>query len=197
MKNLSSNRGALRWLPLACSAIAAPLACAPTVRPATAESEPGVQDGVGEIPWAEGERPEDAEATTRDVGEQPASQGDPLDIEHPDGGILVSDPSRCTGKAPPGLRADVQVRAKEIQSCAEQLPEGWDKMSGELKFSLRVAVSGEVADVEVLADTLNQPMVSGCARDILSKPFEVPPIGGCSLFVVPLTLAAERTTQTQ
>ncbi len=166
-----------------------------TTPPSQPKSESEVRlDGPGEIPWAEGEKPEDPSQTTRHLEEQPSSVVGAADLTDPNDGIVATgEQGRCTGKPTPGLRAEVQERTQDIATCGERLPPNQQSLSGELKFTLRVSTSGEVVALELLSDTLNDPAVLDCAKQKLSQRFEERPLEGCALFVVPFRLDAQRS----
>lgn len=171
-------------------------ACAPPVPaepPAAVEETAPPEPGV--IPWAEGERPVDAAATTREVGEQPGSSDDSIVVSHPDEGIVSSQGGpACKGRATPALRADVQVRASELKQCGAHLSgEG----GGTLTFSLKVEADGQVGSVTLLSDSLGEAAVETCVQERLSQSFDVAPSGGCAIFVIPVEFSVNPASESR
>lgn len=162
----------------------------PTEAPPPAAEPPS----EGAIPWAPGEEPTSAEATTREVPPEP-SEPAPLPVDDPtdvDGVTQASGGPVCTGKTPPSLRATVQGRASKTSACADLIPEARAGAKGRLEFSLRVEASGEVSNFELRSDTLGVVEVRACVEEIFRKPFtETPPLGGCAVFVVPVEMESE------
>lgn len=182
----------MRWTILS----AAPLflfACAPPPAPAgsQAEAKPEpVQEGA--IPWAPGEAPTDPKSSAREV--TPLSEpAKPTEDRLKEDGVKQTGGSPvCTGKAPPSLRAAVQVRSTDTRACHASLPADQAGTKGELKFSLRIGASGEVEHIELLSDTLGIAQVTQCAENTLKESFsETPPRGGCTTFVIPIHIDSE------
>lgn len=161
-------------------------ACVPPAEPETEVQEPEPEK-EGAIPWAPGEAPGSAEATTREAPPEPkAEENAPVYYEE-DGVKQASSGPSCTGKAPPALRASVDVRAGETKSCSEKIPSAQVGAQGDMKVSVRVARTGQVESVEILSDTLNISEVATCVKETLEKPFtDARPRGGCTVFLLPL-----------
>jgi hypothetical protein len=177
----------MRWT-LLCTSTFFLFACVPPAEPESppekAEPEPA-QDGA--IPWAPGEAPSDPSASAREVIELNEPQEPSDDRLEEDGIKQVGASPVCTGKAPPSLRAAVQVRSSDTRACYSSLPSEKAGAKGDLKFTLRVGPSGEVEHLELLSDTLGVSEVTKCAENSLKKSFsETPPRGGCTTFVIPI-----------
>lgn len=167
----------------------------PALSPAEAkEPEPVAQ---GAIPWAEGETPSTAQATTRDVAPEPKEE-EPTPMFYEDDGVKETSAGPvCSGKAPPALRASVDVRAHDTKDCSEKIPVGKAGASGDMKVSLRVAQSGQVEVVEILTDSLGVPEVTSCVKELFQKTFEVRPRGGCTIFLLPLHFESAAVEETE
>jgi hypothetical protein len=66
-------------------------------------------------------------------------------------------------------------------------------MNGVLKWNLRVERDGKVSAVEKVTDTLSEPEVARCAENVLRRPFQEVPRGGCALFILPLEVDIQAT----
>lgn len=160
--------------------------CVPLAAPKTEEQEVTSRP-EGAIPWADGEAPVSAEATTRDVAAEP-EQEEPATVYYEEDGVQETGSGLvCSGKAPPALRALVDVRAQETKDCSQKIPLEKAGVGGDMKASVRVTRTGQVESVEILSDSLGVPEVASCVKEILRKPFtEAQPRGGCTVFVLPL-----------
>lgn len=161
-------------------------ACVPPASPKSEVQEPAPAP-EGAIPWAPGEEPSSAEATTRDVAAEPKQEA-PAPVYYEEDGVQETGSGPvCSGKAPPALRALVDARAQETKDCSQKIPLHRAGAGGDMKASVRVTRAGQVESVEILSDSLGVPEVTSCVKEMLGKPFTAaPPRGGCTVFVLPL-----------
>ncbi len=183
------------WRSVLCGLLGSCVACAPQSEPAAPVQEPEPIDD-GAIPWAPGEEPESTEETTREIEPLPEADDATPPSHYEDDGVHESGAQRCTGKAPPALRALVNERARETGACSKEIPEQRAGAGGDMKVSLKIDTTGAVRSVEFLSDTLQIPAVSQCVDETLKKPFvEAKPRGGCALFVLPLRFESEKVEE--
>ncbi len=165
-------------------------ACVP---PASSESPegsaPAPRSSEGGIPWAPGEEPGSPEQSAREIPDQEPREAEAISAGKEDGVLVEGSSGACSGKAPPALRAEVDVRATETRACYDRMPAAKQGASGEVRVNLRVKENGSAEVVKVLADSLKVPAVSSCIIERLEKPFQEAPLGGCVGFVIPLQLA--------
>lgn len=169
---------------------------AETAAPSSTDAAASEPEAEGQIPWAPGEAPENPEDSARPapVDEPKAASGASAD---PSDGILVQGASSaCTGKALPTLRAEVEARSRETRECYARMPKEREGVSGDLRLNLRVSPSGGAEVVQVLEDTLKVPVVQACIVEVLQRPFDEAPLGGCATFVIPVHLEPLAPPQT-
>lgn len=191
MRGMKTHHAFLSLLP----SLALAVACVPPPAESPEPEQAAQEPEEGGIPWAEGERPTDAAATTREVGEQPKDQVIDAGAVQEDGIQQSGGVHACTGKVTPALRSAVNERAAQTGSCYGDLPEDKTSAEGDVKFSLRVKTDGTVASLEVLEDSFGVPSTLECLKGVLSQRFSVAPRGGCAVFVIPIHLAAEEQNE--
>lgn len=166
--------------------LALTLTCCAPAEPAEApESEPPPKDG---IPWAPGERPESAEATTRDF--QPLEEKEePVDTGYPDDGITPArSTAHCKGTEPAALSSAIDKRASRLSECRSQIPND-EQVHGDLIWAIRISETGEVVSLALVKDTVNIPTVKSCGEKLLAQSFAAtPPHGGCVEYNIPLRI---------
>jgi hypothetical protein len=174
-------------------------ACVPPRQTTATVNEPEPEpESEGAIPWAPGEAPKSAEETTREAPPEPEEEPiGPVHYEE-DGIEETHAGAACTGKAPPALRALLDVRVMETKSCSAKIPAERAGANGDIKVNVRIARTGQVDSVEILSDTLNVPDVAHCVKEVLGAPFtEARPRGGCAVFVLPLHFESAKVQEAQ
>jgi hypothetical protein len=152
--------------------------------PAPAESEPP-EDG---IPWAPGDRPASAEATTRDF-QALEEEDEPGDVAYARDGITPDrSTARCKGTEPAVLAEAIVERATSLSVCQEKIPKG-QSVEGDLIWALRIDEKGDVVSLALIKDSVRLSAVTACGEQILKKNFSTaPPFGGCVEYNIPLRI---------
>jgi hypothetical protein len=86
------------------------------------------------------------------VGDEP-KKAEPIAVYYEEDGVqqATSGPV-CCGKAPPALRASIDVRAQETKDCSAKIPVEKAGANGDMKVSVRIARTGQVESVEILSE---------------------------------------------
>ena len=151
-----------------------PQPAAPAPAPQATATEAPVLDQPPPPPPPPEEEPEDAGTKQKKVV-KPSTGG---------GGGGCASP--CNGTAPAQLRATLHGKGGLARSCYERALRQNATLKGRMSGAVRVGPVGQACSVSIAQNSLGDPGIAACVRQIFQSGTYPAPQGGCVDTVVPL-----------